>query len=186
MILFSLFPSGLLQVRDVLENRYWHARSLDYLGGALPRLLVWLRLLAHGAPKPGWPAVRSIGTGKPGAVLRYGQVMDWSGARSPTSGAKPRAVSLEKDEGHRYAEYQIADGCTPELRDLHHPVYSTVVVPLSGCLGSHLAGQELITRLNDSGVGRVSLAKSYPSTKKMPDVPFDQTRLQLAHTLLVA
>ena len=44
MILFSLFPSGLLQVRDVLENRYWHARSLDYLGGALPRLLEWLRL----------------------------------------------------------------------------------------------------------------------------------------------
>jgi hypothetical protein len=46
MILFSLFPSGLLQVRDVLENGYWHARSLDYLGGALPRLLEWLRLPA--------------------------------------------------------------------------------------------------------------------------------------------
>ena len=44
MILFSLFPSGVLQVRDVLENGYWHARSLDYLGGALPRLLEWLRL----------------------------------------------------------------------------------------------------------------------------------------------
>ena len=44
MILFSLFPSGLLQVRDVLENGYWHARSLDYLGGAPPRLLEWLRL----------------------------------------------------------------------------------------------------------------------------------------------
>jgi hypothetical protein len=37
MILFSLFPSGVLQVRDVLENGYWHARSLDYLGGSLPR-----------------------------------------------------------------------------------------------------------------------------------------------------
>src|SRR5262249_36589885 len=44
MILFSLFPSGLLQVRDVLENGYWHARSLDYIGGQLPRLLEWLRL----------------------------------------------------------------------------------------------------------------------------------------------
>src|SRR5215831_17325719 len=44
MILFSLFPSGLLQVRDVLVNGYWHARSLDYLGGELPRLLEWLRL----------------------------------------------------------------------------------------------------------------------------------------------
>jgi nitric oxide reductase subunit B len=44
MILFSLFPSGVLQVHDVLENGYWHARSLDYLGGVLPRLLEWLRL----------------------------------------------------------------------------------------------------------------------------------------------
>jgi nitric oxide reductase subunit B len=44
MILLSLFPSGLLQVRDVLENGYWHARSLDYLGGELPRVLEWLRL----------------------------------------------------------------------------------------------------------------------------------------------
>jgi len=31
-------------VRDVLESGYWHARSPDYLGGALPRLLEWLRL----------------------------------------------------------------------------------------------------------------------------------------------
>jgi nitric oxide reductase large subunit len=44
MILLSLFPTGLLQVRDVLKNGYWHARSLDYLGGELPRLLEWLRL----------------------------------------------------------------------------------------------------------------------------------------------
>jgi nitric oxide reductase subunit B len=44
MILFSLFPSGVLQVRDVLENGYWHTRSLTYLSGALPRLLEWLRL----------------------------------------------------------------------------------------------------------------------------------------------
>jgi nitric oxide reductase subunit B len=44
MIVLSLFPSGVLQVRDVLQNGYWHARSLDYLGGELPRLLEWLRL----------------------------------------------------------------------------------------------------------------------------------------------
>src|SRR5215468_7729613 len=44
MIIFSLFPSGVLQVRDVLESGYWHGRSPDYLGGALPRLLEWLRL----------------------------------------------------------------------------------------------------------------------------------------------
>jgi len=33
-----------LQMRDVLENGYWHARSLAYLGGALPRFLEWMRL----------------------------------------------------------------------------------------------------------------------------------------------
>ena len=30
---FQPFPSGVLQVRDVLVHGYWHARSLDYLGG---------------------------------------------------------------------------------------------------------------------------------------------------------
>ena len=44
MVVFSLFPSGVLQVRDVLENGYWHARSLAYTGGALPRLFEWMRL----------------------------------------------------------------------------------------------------------------------------------------------
>ena len=34
------------QVRDVLENGYWHARSLAYTGGSLPRLFEWLRLPA--------------------------------------------------------------------------------------------------------------------------------------------
>ena len=32
MIVFSLFPGGLLQVWDVLQNGYWHARSLEYHG----------------------------------------------------------------------------------------------------------------------------------------------------------
>ena len=44
MVLLSLFPSGVLQLIDVLENGYWHARSLAYTGGALPRLFEWLRL----------------------------------------------------------------------------------------------------------------------------------------------
>lgn len=44
MIVFSLFPSGVLQVRDVLEHGYWHARGLEYLAGPVPRLLEWLRL----------------------------------------------------------------------------------------------------------------------------------------------
>ncbi len=46
MLVLSLLPSGLWQVRDVLENGYWHARSLAYTGGSLPRLFEWLRLPA--------------------------------------------------------------------------------------------------------------------------------------------
>ena len=44
MILFSLFPAGILQVRDVLEHGYWHARSVEYTAGALPRFFEWMRL----------------------------------------------------------------------------------------------------------------------------------------------
>jgi nitric oxide reductase subunit B len=44
MVVLSLFPGGILQIRDVLENGYWHARSLAYTGQALPRLIEWLRL----------------------------------------------------------------------------------------------------------------------------------------------
>ena len=44
MVVLSLFPSGVLQVRDVLEHGYWHARSLAYTGGTLPRLFEWMRL----------------------------------------------------------------------------------------------------------------------------------------------
>ena len=38
------FPGGLLQVLDVLQNGYWHARSPEYLSGQLPRLVEWLRM----------------------------------------------------------------------------------------------------------------------------------------------
>jgi nitric oxide reductase subunit B len=44
MVVLSLFPSGILQLIDVLENGYWHARSLAYTSGTLPRLFEWLRL----------------------------------------------------------------------------------------------------------------------------------------------
>ena len=44
MVVLSLFPSGILQMHDVIENGYWHARSLAYTAGTLPRLLEWLRL----------------------------------------------------------------------------------------------------------------------------------------------
>ena len=44
MVMFSLFPSGVLQVWDVVQHGYWHARSLDYIGSERSHLIEWLRL----------------------------------------------------------------------------------------------------------------------------------------------
>jgi nitric oxide reductase subunit B len=44
MVAFSLFPAGILQLYDVIQNGYWHARSLAYRAGTVPRLLEWLRM----------------------------------------------------------------------------------------------------------------------------------------------
>jgi nitric oxide reductase subunit B len=44
MIVMSLFPSGVLQLWDVAQHGYWHARSLDYLGSDRARLIEWLRM----------------------------------------------------------------------------------------------------------------------------------------------
>ncbi len=44
MVVFSLFPSGVLQVWDVVQHGYWHARSLDYIGSPRSHLIEWLRL----------------------------------------------------------------------------------------------------------------------------------------------
>ena len=44
MVGLSLFPGGVLQVWDVLENGYWHARSLDYIGSDRSRLIEWMRM----------------------------------------------------------------------------------------------------------------------------------------------
>jgi len=44
MVVTSLFPGGVLQLLDVLEHGYWHARGLDYTGSERSRLIEWLRL----------------------------------------------------------------------------------------------------------------------------------------------
>ncbi len=44
MIVMSLLPGGLLQMWDVLQNGYWHARSLDYIGSERSHLIEWLRM----------------------------------------------------------------------------------------------------------------------------------------------
>jgi nitric oxide reductase subunit B len=44
MIVMSLFPSGVLQIWDVVQHGYWHARSLDYVGSDRSHLIEWLRM----------------------------------------------------------------------------------------------------------------------------------------------
>ena len=44
MIVFSLFPSGVLQVWDVVQHGYWHARSIDYMAMPRSHLIEWLRM----------------------------------------------------------------------------------------------------------------------------------------------
>src|SRR5262249_13516321 len=42
MVFVNLFPLGLLQLGDSVENGYWHARSIDFFRDH--RLIEWLRL----------------------------------------------------------------------------------------------------------------------------------------------
>ena len=49
MVVFSLFPSGILQMHDVIQNGYWHARSLAYTAGTRAAAA---RMAAH-AGRPG-------------------------------------------------------------------------------------------------------------------------------------
>ncbi|TAN09081.1 MAG: nitric-oxide reductase large subunit [Rhodanobacteraceae bacterium] len=44
MIVMSLFPSGVLQLWDVVQHGYWHARSVAYVSMPRSHLLEWLRL----------------------------------------------------------------------------------------------------------------------------------------------
>ncbi|MEP7244049.1 MAG: cbb3-type cytochrome c oxidase subunit I, partial [Gammaproteobacteria bacterium] len=44
MVLLSLFPAGVLQVWDVVQHGYWHARSLEHIGSPRSLLFEWLRL----------------------------------------------------------------------------------------------------------------------------------------------
>ncbi|SYZ72108.1 Nitric oxide reductase, cytochrome b [Candidatus Zixiibacteriota bacterium] len=44
MVVTNLFPGGVLQLRDVILNGYWHARSTIFLDSQLMRTLEWLRL----------------------------------------------------------------------------------------------------------------------------------------------
>jgi nitric oxide reductase subunit B len=44
MVVTNLFPGGVMQLTDVLNNGYWHARSLEYLHKGIMHTIEWLRL----------------------------------------------------------------------------------------------------------------------------------------------
>lgn len=44
MVVTNLFPGGVLQLFDVLDHGYWHARGPEFLHGTVPRLIEWLRM----------------------------------------------------------------------------------------------------------------------------------------------
>lgn len=48
MVVTNLFPGGVLQLLDVLNNGYWHARSPEFLSQRMMRIIEWLRLPGDG------------------------------------------------------------------------------------------------------------------------------------------
>jgi nitric oxide reductase subunit B len=44
MVITNLFPGGVLQLVDVLNNGYWHARGPEFLNQRTIRMIEWLRL----------------------------------------------------------------------------------------------------------------------------------------------
>ena len=46
MVILNLFPGGVLQLRDVLINGYWHARGPEFLNDRTTRMIEWLRMPA--------------------------------------------------------------------------------------------------------------------------------------------
>ncbi len=80
MVVLSLFPGGVLQVWDVVQNGYWHARGLAYTASDTARMLEWMRMpgdvvfivfgavpLAIAAIK-GYVAMRGSGANEGGAL----------------------------------------------------------------------------------------------------------------------
>ncbi|HQY28948.1 MAG TPA: hypothetical protein PK956_10820, partial [Burkholderiaceae bacterium] len=44
MVAADLFPVGIAQLLDVLENGFWHARSQAFVQGGLFQALTWARI----------------------------------------------------------------------------------------------------------------------------------------------
>jgi len=84
MLVLSLFPSGVLQMYDVIENGYWHARSLAYTARPLPRLLEWLRL-------PGDMVFIFLGAAPIASAMGLGYLGLWT-RRPVDTGRRPAAA----------------------------------------------------------------------------------------------
>jgi nitric oxide reductase subunit B len=48
MMVIDLFPAGVLQLWDILQNGYWHARRLSYVMSGTFHALEWARVAADG------------------------------------------------------------------------------------------------------------------------------------------
>jgi nitric oxide reductase subunit B len=78
MILLSLFPGGVMQLRDVMDNGYWHARSLAYTATPLARTLEWLRM-------PGDLVFMFAGVLPLVVALLWGYATLWKSRRDPAA-----------------------------------------------------------------------------------------------------
>ena len=46
MVVLNLFPGGIVQLIDVFNNGYWHARSPEFMVSPLMHAIEWLRMSA--------------------------------------------------------------------------------------------------------------------------------------------
>jgi len=46
MVVTNLLPGGIMQLLDVLQHGYWHARSPEFLHGRFMLLIEWARMPA--------------------------------------------------------------------------------------------------------------------------------------------
>ena len=84
-----------MQVWDVIQNGYWHARSLQYTATPLARTLEWLRM-------PGDLVFMFAGALPLALALAMGYLTLWRRARKPRQDVRPlRAAASEGGDGGR-------------------------------------------------------------------------------------
>ena len=46
MVILDLFPGGVVQLWDVLQHGYWHARTEEFVMSGLFHTIEWVRIIA--------------------------------------------------------------------------------------------------------------------------------------------